>query len=225
MSEDEDRAGFLARWSQRKREAVRHTPEPEAPAQATPPSNEGDIVPVDPATLPSVEDLTHESDLSVFFQKGVPDRLRNAALRRMWEIDPAVRDYVGDALDYAWDWNVPGGVPGNGELTASEVKDIAARFFSDDSTRPDELAAVQSDTHSENVIEHVAAQQPVQNAPVAVEESRPTQDCAGLDEPAALKNQDFPVPRAEAQAPGAAAAPQRKPRRHGGALPVASPKV
>ncbi len=54
--------------------------------------------------------------MTVFFKKGVPDSIRNAALRKSWALDPAIRNYVNPALDYAYDWNTPGGVPGGGEL-------------------------------------------------------------------------------------------------------------
>jgi len=51
----------------------------------------------------------------------VPEAWRAAALRRVWVMDPAIRDFVGPA-DYAWDWNKPGGVPFYGPLRA--VDDI-----------------------------------------------------------------------------------------------------
>ena len=44
--------------------------------------------------------------------------MRNAALRKSWALDPAIRNYVNPALEYAYDWNTPGGVPGSGELGA-----------------------------------------------------------------------------------------------------------
>ena len=54
----------------------------------------------------------------MFLRKGVPEHLRNAALRKSWALDPAIRNYVNPALDYAYDWNTPGGVPGSSELGA-----------------------------------------------------------------------------------------------------------
>lgn len=115
---------FLARWSRRKRAAAE--PEGKAPS---PPSDAGDPAqaaearpgdaPIVP--LPILEELTPDSDVTAFLQHGVPASLRNAALRRMWSLDPAIRDYVGDARDYAWDWNVPGGVPGTGPLSVEQA--------------------------------------------------------------------------------------------------------
>ncbi|TIU06806.1 MAG: DUF3306 domain-containing protein, partial [Mesorhizobium sp.] len=54
-----------------------------------------------PEPLPRVEDLTAESDLSAFLRKGVPKMLKRAALRRMWSLDPAIRDHIGPS-EYAW---------------------------------------------------------------------------------------------------------------------------
>ena len=69
-----------------------------------------------------MDELTPETDITVFLRKGVPEFLKNAALRRMWSLDPAIRDYVSEAREYAYDWNVPGGVPG--EVTAGPAEII-----------------------------------------------------------------------------------------------------
>lgn len=116
-----DDKGFLARWSQRKQEAKQ--PEREAPVAdgeiAAAPAAEAEPVPeFDLSSLPSLDALTGETDITAFLRKGVPEQLRNAALRKSWALDPAIRNYVNPALDYAYDWNTPGGVPGNGELDA-----------------------------------------------------------------------------------------------------------
>lgn len=118
--DDEDKS-FLARWSQRKREAKQ--PEREAPvADANVPSKpvaEGDAAPeFDLSTLPKLEDVTETTDITGFLRKGVPEHLRNAALRKSWALDPAIRNYVNPALEYAYDWNTPGGVPGSSEIGA-----------------------------------------------------------------------------------------------------------
>src|SRR5260370_11504706 len=117
---DEDK-GFLARWSQRKREA--NQPEREAPladADVPPkPVAEGDAAqPFDRASLPKLEDVTEATDITAFLGKGVPEHLRNAALRKSWALDPAIRNYINPALEYAYDWNTTGGVPGSGEIGA-----------------------------------------------------------------------------------------------------------
>jgi hypothetical protein len=120
-----DDKGFLARWSQRKQEAKEETkqPEPEALVAdagiAAAPATEAEPTPeFDLSSLPSLDELTSETDITAFLRKGVPEHLRNAALRKSWALDPAIRNYVNPALDYAYDWNTPGGVPGSSELGA-----------------------------------------------------------------------------------------------------------
>jgi hypothetical protein len=125
---------FLSRWSQRKlerRDAVTDTPGEPVAASGDPVAPE-ELSSEEIAALPPVESLTGESDIAGFLRKGVPQVLRNAALRRAWALDPEIRDYVGDARDYAYDWNVAGGVPGTGPLdpgtdVAQMVEDIFGR--------------------------------------------------------------------------------------------------
>jgi hypothetical protein len=116
---------FLSRWSRRKRAAEAEPKVPPPPSEVADPGQAADGKTEPPAAtpveLPNLDDLTSHSDLTAFLQQGVPVSLRNAALRRMWSLDPAIRDYVGDARDYAWDWNVPGGVPGTGPLSVEET--------------------------------------------------------------------------------------------------------
>jgi hypothetical protein len=124
--------GFLARWSRRKQEARRE--EPAAPLDPTPVEPDAQLgaePEAPPPELPPIESITAETDISVFLAKGVADSIRNAALRRMWSLDPAIRDNVGDARDYAYDWNTPGGVPGFGAIDPSyDVEGTIARMFS-----------------------------------------------------------------------------------------------
>src|SRR5947209_16729495 len=111
-----DEKGFLSRWSQRKQEAKHEHVKP--PPQAEPASEKAAEPEFDLASLPKLEDLTETTDITAFLRKGVPEQLRNAALRKSWALDPAIRNYVNPALDYAYDWNTPGGVPGSGEIGA-----------------------------------------------------------------------------------------------------------
>src|SRR6185295_10970769 len=69
-------------------------------------------------------------DITAFLRKGVPEHLRNAALRQSWALDPAIRNYVNPALDYAYDWNTPGGVPGSSEIgTAMDVARLVSQVM------------------------------------------------------------------------------------------------
>ena len=125
--------GFLSRWSRRKREApadetapssapsgVPEAAEPEAEAAAGGRAAEAEITPEELALLPSLDDLTAETDIAAFLRRGVPRALRDAALRRAWALDPKIRDFVCEAREYAYDWNVPGGVPGSGDLLPTD---------------------------------------------------------------------------------------------------------
>jgi hypothetical protein len=120
---------FLTRWSRRKDEARRAAREP-APDQ-TVPAEEPALTEEEIAALPKIESIAADTDIRVFMRRGVPAALRNAALRRAWMADPAIRDFVGHARDYDYDWNVPGGVPGNEPLRAEEVAAMARRVFGD----------------------------------------------------------------------------------------------
>ncbi len=116
MSEED----FLKRWSRRKREAgdVARPDETETNADVdagTAPAN--DIAKAnaatpeaeaafDPASLPPVESITALSDATAFLRAGVPADLTRAALRRVWTVDPAIRDFVGLA-ENAWDFTDP----------------------------------------------------------------------------------------------------------------------
>src|SRR6185312_5547322 len=116
--------GFLARWSQRKQVAKQEPKPAESAAESIEPSGSPapqaeDAAPeFDLSTLPKLEELTGSTDITAFLRKGVPEHLRNAALQKSWALDPAIRNYVNPALEYAYDWNTPGGVPGGGELGA-----------------------------------------------------------------------------------------------------------
>src|SRR3546814_5032822 len=108
---------LFARWSRRKqaaRQAEAATPD-EAAQEADTPASEADAGSSDPQlpaaaepaeSLPSVEELTAESDLTAFLREGVPETLKRVALRRMWSLDPAIRDHVGPA-ECDWDFNRP----------------------------------------------------------------------------------------------------------------------
>lgn len=132
---DEEAGGFLSGWSRRKLAAKRQElappPVPEEEREAEP--LEISAVEVEDeeliASLPSLDEITAGFDIKPFLAKGVPARLKNAAMRKLWLASPSVRDYVDPAMDYAWDWNAPGGVPGGGgvlseQSVAKMVKDL-----------------------------------------------------------------------------------------------------
>lgn len=147
MSED-----FLSRWSRRKRGADELPPsgeesEPLPPSGTAEEPEEDVITPEELAALPAVEEISATTDLVGFLRKGVPAALRNAALRKAWVLDPAIRDYVGDARDYAWDWNTPGGVPCTGPLSeGTDVAGMVRRILGESRLEPEHGVAT-ADVH------------------------------------------------------------------------------
>jgi hypothetical protein len=193
--------GFLARWSRRKQQARRRMPEGAAPTPTLAQSGsipisdevEPEISAEELARLPRTEDLTAESDLRQFLQRGVPLMLRNAALRRAWELDPKIRAHVGEARDYAYDWNTAGGVPGAGPLAETDIEGLLRQVIGD--RQPESAPAVpQADARS-------AAERGADNlAP-----EHPLRDIRSVERRADPERASDPAPA---------------PRRHGGAMPV-----
>lgn len=113
----EEERPFLARWSERKRQArAVEAPVEDVSAQIEPEPE------IDPASLPPIESLGPGSDIAAFLKKGVPEALRRAALRRIWTADPKIRGFR-EVADYDWDFNAPGYgalVPGDKARKAAE---------------------------------------------------------------------------------------------------------
>ena len=54
--------------------------------------------------LPNPEKIKTEKSLDVFFKEGVPDRLRQIALRRVWRLNPIIRFADAEINDYHEDF-------------------------------------------------------------------------------------------------------------------------
>ena len=222
--------GFLARWSQRKQEAKQPEPKQDAPAaesvesSGSPAPQGEDVTPeFDLSTLPKLEELTGSTDITAFLRKGVPEHLRNAALQKSWALDPAIRNYVNPALEYAYDWNAPGGVPGGGELGAGvDVARLVSQIMGEPAAET---------TNSDASSEDEAAGSPVEpserDLPAKPQEDLPVQSLRRSGEPAAeteaVSKADGdagePAPADESQ-PARPVAPQQPVRRHGTAKPI-----
>ena len=227
--ETEGDKGFLARWSQRKLEAKQPEAKPsaaesvESPRTDVPTSEEAAIATpeFDLSTLPKLEELTGSTDISAFLRKGVPEHLRNAALRKSWALDPAIRNYVNPALEYAYDWNAPGGVPGGGELDASvDVARMVSQIMGDPVTE-----TVKFDANAEN---QTAASLPPseRDLPSEPQSELPVQSVRRVEQAAAetegisgVETASGTVPSNESDSPKAVA-PQQPVRRHGTAKPI-----
>ena len=215
--ERDDDKGFLARWSQRKQEARQPETKPEpaaAPSDAAAQEPKGEVAEeFDLSSLPKLEDITGATDISAFLRKGVPESLRNAALRKSWALDPAVRNYVSPALDYAYDWNTPGGVPGSGELSAGfDVAKMVQQIMGDGPREQLEPPVEPGSTGAPSP-EHAAAQKR--------DEELPSQSLRRSDE-ADSSADDGGTEAGQGQESGShdSVAPQRAVRRHGSAKPT-----
>jgi hypothetical protein len=215
---------FLARWSWRKQEAKRRDPTQDAPVadspgSSRPPVAEGDVAQeFDLSTLPRLEDLTETTDITAFLRKGVPEHLRNAALRKSWALDPAIRNYVSPALEYAYDWNTPGGVPGSSEIGAGmDVERLVSQITgSGESPAEPSKPATDSGNEPSQFLDH-RAEQPL-------EPDLPKQPLRLNDEPTVSGPSNAEGCIESGQAGEAETdnpvAPQRAMRRHGAAKPI-----
>jgi hypothetical protein len=222
--EPED-GGFLRGWSRRKLAAKKPAVAPPAPpdnlsVEPERPTLSEQVDDAYIAALPPIASIVEGTDIKPFLARGVPGDLRNAALRKLWSATPGVRDYVDPAVDYAWDWNAPGGVPGGGGTlsqgrVAQMVKDLIGgqQTQSEDDPQKSPVADGSPDTNrAEDNAEPVnGPQDKKEGAPQAVRTSaskgnpqgavtseNPTKQRAG-------KQQSDPLP---------------PPKRHGGAVPT-----
>ncbi|WP_108512945.1 DUF3306 domain-containing protein [Bradyrhizobium algeriense] len=222
--------GFLARWSQRKQEAKQPEPQPDAPAaesvesSGSPAPQGEDVTPeFDLSSLPKLEELTGNTDITAFLRKGVPEHLRNAALQKSWALDPAIRNYVNPALEYAYDWNTPGGVPGGGELGAGvDVARLVSQIMGEPAAEPINFDANSGDETARSPVEP-----PARDLSAKEQEDLAVQPLERSGEPAA---ETEAISKAESGAGEPAqtvgfqqakpAAPQQSVRRHGTAKPI-----
>ena len=132
MSEEGE--AFLTRWSKRKAQARVAPTVEDAPAQGqqldaasetglgtvgTVSATESEPDEVALGDLPPIDSIDASTDLSPWLKKKLPESWKRAALSRVWAADPTISQFTGLA-DYAWDWNVPDGVPGFGPLRATD---------------------------------------------------------------------------------------------------------
>ncbi|HEU0085099.1 MAG TPA: DUF3306 domain-containing protein [Bradyrhizobium sp.] len=205
---------FLTRWSRRKRETTAvDAPQQSAPAEpvAAPeaPVTTSEDQEIDLASLPSLESITGETDITAFLRKGIPQELRRAALRRAWEADPAIRDFIGLA-ENAWDFNDPNAMPGFGPLDYSEeqLAALVNRVVGGVRSAADQLAAAVPEQTDQ--AELAAAK----GSPELVADPEPARAIASEQQPTGLA-------AVQPQEPDQATddEPAARPRTHGSALP------
>ena len=225
---------FISRWSRVKLEA-RSRREQEtglresarrSSAVATNPANEDETAGAetaatptfDPTRLPSIDSITDGTDIRGFLQSGVPAKLTEAALRRAWLSDPAIRDFVGIA-ENQWDFTNPTTIPGfgplqevNGKLSliaqaAGSLDKLSARLPNTHAPADKSGSATGDWRHDE--IENPAGETRAELATRAVEKERSNAAPEnGRVEEATKDNLSLE-----------GASPRRRRRAHGGALP------
>jgi hypothetical protein len=225
----------FARWSRRKQAArSNEAGEPEkdqlAPDAVAEPADvdrveeqhataEPEVAePAEP--LPRVEGLTAQSDLSAFLRKGVPKMLKSAALRKMWSLDPVIRDYIGPS-EYAWDFNKPGSMPGFGPLKAAN--EAVVDFLSTVSGgKPVDSARAAAASHApENApaTTTVLAGEDANAAPDGSEPVTPDNSLEPANSPSPATDTAETATNRDEAASAAESPLINRQRRHGGALP------
>jgi hypothetical protein len=175
-----DRDAFISRWARRKREAAKGEDRPRARANlsaaeaADAPRIEGKVENAmrdgvdssgasgepafDLSKLPSIESITADTDIRPFLARGVPSALRQAALRKMWVADPAIRDFI-EVAENQWDFNAPGEILGfDLSPPVGDVRRMVARILGDQSNgEPEPEGAAAAGKPESPPIEHASA--------------------------------------------------------------------
>ena len=202
-----EREKFLERWSRLKQAADAPSHEEARAADADPAGAPvaAQQPAVDLSSLPSLDSIGADTDVSMFMRPGVPAALRHAALRRAWAADPAIRDFRG-LQENGWDFTAPDGVPGFGQFSSDdEIRQLAQRLFG-------------GGPEGERVPQLPPARMPIE----AAEEVRAApggmidknQNTAPAPDEIAASNERATVERHDTSA-----MVEPKARRHGGALP------
>jgi hypothetical protein len=144
---------FVSRWARLKRVSdIEPETEPgvqpgsaaSAGAETPSPRHEDEVVddPFDPASLPSIETITGDTDIRGFLENRVPAALTRAALRQAWASDPVIRDFIGIA-ENQWDFNDPTAMPGFGPmLEMDNLPTLLARALGDRDKLADMLSEI-----------------------------------------------------------------------------------
>lgn len=101
--------GFLNRWSTRKQAACVDEVEPDsdpealAPAETPEEPEKSDVEILEELGLKDPDEMAPGDDFSGFMASGIPDRLRNRALRKLWLTNPVLAN-LDELIDYGEDF-------------------------------------------------------------------------------------------------------------------------
>jgi hypothetical protein len=172
---------------------------------------------LDVESLPPIESISAETDITAFMRTAVPEALKRAALRRAWSSDPAIRDFVGLNENY-WDAAGADGIPGFGDLDPNlDVKRMVSELFGE---------VPREDTSSESDADRVVGSSTTPTPNEADTVNPPQLDAASnqellqRNENAALQTEVAEQAETTEQADPTKPVPEKKfARRHGGAMP------
>ena len=211
-----DPDNFLSRWSRRKQEAGEDKEKNETGETVAAPAPENQQgIPAAPGaapspefnveSLPPIETISAETDITAFMRTGVPETLKHAALRRAWASDPVIRDFVGLNENF-WDAAGPDGIPGFGDLDPNlDVRRMVSELFGE-TPRQDTQPVLEADRVADS------SALPTDNLPEAAD---PPQATLPPAEELPQRNEN-----AAAQIEPSESVPEKKiSRRHGGAMP------
>ena len=211
-----DPDNFLSRWSRRKRQAGEDKEKNETGETVAAPAPENQQgIPAAPGaapspefnveSLPPIETISAETDITAFMRTGVPETLKHAALRRAWASDPVIRDFVGLNENF-WDAAGPDGIPGFGDLDPNlDVRRMVSELFGE-TPRQDTQPVLEADRVADS------SALPTDNLPEAAD---PPQATLPPAEELPQRNEN-----AAAQIEPSESEPEKKiSRRHGGAMP------
>jgi hypothetical protein len=153
-----DPENFLTRWSRRKQDVAKEdarqdakpdevkAPDVIAKADAAAPAQPIAPESFDLSKLPSLDDITAETDVTAFLRPGVPTGLARAALRRAWSSDPAVREFVG-LQENDWVFNPPGAAEGFGPLGPEhDIDKLLKQVFGETAKEEKEESSIEKGT-------------------------------------------------------------------------------
>ncbi len=208
MSEDD---GFLSRWARRKAE-IREAEAAEAiateqavvsdqPAELDDrnrPATEEEI-----AALPDPDKLEHGADFKPFLRPGVPQALRQRALRRIWRVNPAI-GFLDGMNEYDLDYTDAATVVdnlktayqvGRGFVFPEEEETPAETANADKPAAPSEEAPAQDPAGESGDAQPASAAltEPEDAEEIAVSLEPEMQDSGAQDEVAALAEVRVPA--------------------------------
>jgi hypothetical protein len=217
-----DPDNFLSRWSRRKQEAGEDKEKNEtgeAVATPAPENQQGDPAgpgaapspEFDVESLPPIEKISAETDITAFMRTGVSETLKHAALRRAWSSDPAIRNFVGLNENF-WDAAGPDGIPGFGDLDPNlDVRRMVSELFGE-APRQDASLHSEADKVADSTL-------PIPNQPKVADPPQPDVATAEVI-PQRNENAAAQIEPSEPTPEKKEPTPEKKiSRRHGGAMP------